>query len=274
MTDKKREKVQLELQGVPETLLWPLYNRASEARRPNAFFHDPFAVQIADGIDYPFEQHFGPPNEFHVLRALRFDEQIKRYLQDFPECTVVALADGLETQVHRVDNGRLKWLAVDLPETIAVRKQVLPDTDRHRNLACSALDLRWMDEVDPAPGVFITAQGLLMYFQPDEVRGFIAACAKRFRGGRMMFDVIPRWYSEKTLRGYKITRSYTTPRMPFGMDVDEIPSIRSFHPNIKEVKEIPIGRGRGFHFRYRMPARNLLPVIRNQRTSLVRVMFG
>ena len=61
---------------------------------------------------------------------------------------VVGLGEGLETQFSRVDNGRVRWLSVDVEEAIEIRKQFLPDTDRHRNLACSALDFRWMDEVE------------------------------------------------------------------------------------------------------------------------------
>ena len=48
------EKTRIELEGVPETLLWNLYNRAVEARRPDAVLHDPLAVELVDGIDYPF----------------------------------------------------------------------------------------------------------------------------------------------------------------------------------------------------------------------------
>ena len=78
-----------------------------------------------------------------------------------------------------------------------------------------------MKEVDPSRGVFITAQGILTYFEPGEVRGLIAECASQFAAGRMMFDLIPRWFSENTLSGYQRTRSYTTPRTPCGVDVNE-----------------------------------------------------
>jgi len=267
------EKIRVELGGVPETLLWPLYNRAAEARRKDPILRDPLVVSIADAIDYPFEKNFGAPDECHVVRALRFDEQLKLYLKAFPDATVVALGDGLETQFWRIDNGRIQWLVVDLPETIAVRQRLLPGNERHRLLACSALDLRWMDEVDPSRGVFITAQGLLMYFQPEEVRNLIVTCARRFPAGRMLFDVIPRWYSEQTLRGYQKTGSYSTPRMPFGMDVNEIPTIRSYDPNIVDAREIDPGRGRSFHFKYKIPVMKRLPVIGNRRTSFVLVTF-
>ena len=51
--------LRVDLEGVPETLLWTLYHRALEARRADAVLDDPKAVELVDAIDYPFEEHFG-----------------------------------------------------------------------------------------------------------------------------------------------------------------------------------------------------------------------
>lgn len=222
MADRQR----VELTGVPETMLWTLNNRAAVARRPGSFFQDPDAVAIADAIDYPFEQNFGKPDSSHAYRAFVFDEQVRRYLADHPGCTVVELAAGLETQFRRVDDGRVRWLAVDLPEAIDVRERFLPSEGRHQNLAADALDPTWLDQVDAGAGVYITAGGLLMYFEEADVRRLVTACAERFPGGGMVFDAIPRWFSRKTLRGYAKTPAYTAPRMPSGLNVDEQSSLR------------------------------------------------
>ena len=65
----------VELQGVPETLLWTLYHRASEARRSDAVLHDPKAVELLDAMAFPFEQRFGAAgaglSQWQALRALR-----------------------------------------------------------------------------------------------------------------------------------------------------------------------------------------------------------
>lgn len=265
------------LRGVPETLLWPLHNRAAHARGPGALLNDPKAVEIADAIDYPFERHFGKPSESHALRALRFDDEVRRFLSAHPDGTVVALGEGLETGFWRVDNGRVRWLAVDLPETIEVRSRWLPETDRHKNLACSALDFRWMDEVDRSRGVFLMAEGLLMYFEPGDVERLLAACAERFTGSEMMFDVIPRWLSRKTLRGWRLTQHYRTPPMPWGIDVNEQSGLRAIHPNIAGVREVDIGRGRGFVFGFLAPLLDRLPLpafLANKRPAFVVVRFG
>ena len=240
------EKLQPDLTGVPETMFWPLHNRAAEARRPDALLQDPESIRIADSLNYDFVRSFGKPDMGHVFRALAFDQPLRAWLEEHPDGRVVALGEGLETQMHRVDNGRVQWLSVDLPESIQLREKFIPTAGRHRNLPCSALDLRWMDEL-PAGlrEIFVTAAGLLMYLPPAEVRRLISAIAERFPESEMIFDTIPRWISRKTLQGWKKTPHYTTPPMPFGINRDELQSIRLWHPNIAEVSELPLPHGRG-----------------------------
>jgi O-methyltransferase involved in polyketide biosynthesis len=267
------ERQGVALTGVPETMLWPLHNRAAEARRRNPHLRDPHAVRIADALDYDFERSFGKPDYSHVLRALVLDRALADWLCDHPGGQVVALGEGLETQFHRVDDGRVRWLSVDLPEAIEVRRRFLPDTDRHRNLACSALDSRWMDEVDPTRGVFVTAAGLLMYFQPDDVRRLVAGIAAKFPTAEMAFDVIPRWFSRKTLRGYRKTPHYTAPPMPWGLNRDELPSMKAWHPNVAEVRELRFAGGRGCIFGVILPAIRLLPWLGSKTPSIVQLRF-
>ncbi|RYI14307.1 MAG: hypothetical protein EON48_11990, partial [Acetobacteraceae bacterium] len=47
------------LQGVPETMLWPLYHRAMETRRPDGVLKDPESLRIMQALDYDFAGHFG-----------------------------------------------------------------------------------------------------------------------------------------------------------------------------------------------------------------------
>src|SRR5262245_5599121 len=119
------------LSGVPETMLWPLYNRAAEARRPDARLRDGLAAQIAAAIDYDYARAFGKPDFFHTLRAITIDRLLTDWIARHPGGQVVGLGEGLETQARRVDDGRVRWLSVDLPQAVAVRRRFLPDTDRH-----------------------------------------------------------------------------------------------------------------------------------------------
>src|SRR6185312_5463956 len=131
--------------------------------------------------------------QWQALRARTFDDEVRRFLAANPDGTVVALGEGLETQFWRVDNGRVRWVTVDLPETIAVREQVLPRGDRQSLVAGSAFDARWTDEVVADGPVLVTAQGLFMYFEFDEVERLVAMLRSRFPGGTLIFDAAPRW---------------------------------------------------------------------------------
>ncbi len=267
-------KIATDLNGVPATLFWPLYNRATEARRSDGVMRDPDAVRILDAIDYPYARHFGAPSRDSALRALRFDEQIRLYLRERPAATVVGLGEGLETQYLRLYNGQLRWLAVDLPETVALRRQFIPDTDHHRNLACSALDWAWMDAVDPSRGVIITAQGLLMYFDEADVRRLIGKCAERFPGAWMILDTIPRAMSAATVAGLQKTPDYQPPPMPWGLDAGEVGEIGSYHPNIRDVAWIALDPPKGFTATVKAEAKRLLGRVDDAASSVVRLRFG
>jgi O-methyltransferase involved in polyketide biosynthesis len=263
------------LTGVPETLLLTL--RAQAAREPGGRFRDPKAIELVGAIDYPFAESFpqsGKRNGLIALRAAVFDREIEEFLREHPTGTIVALGEGLETHFWRVDNGQAQWLTVDLPESAELRTKLLPPGDRQRILACSALDFRWMDEVDPANAVLIIAQGLLMYLEREQVHGLLAACAERFPGGGIVFDAIPKWWSRQTLKGkFKTSAGYALPGMPWSQPANRLDELKFVHPNIVEVRRPQgIGGARG-------PARLLallrkIPWVDGQIPTVAHLRFG
>lgn len=274
MPDAPMEKQPPALSGVPETMLWPLYHRAVETRRPDGVLHDPDSLRIMQALDYDFAGHFGPPGGSLAVRAASIDQALGAWLRDHPDGQVVSLGEGLETQSRRVDNGRVRWLSVDLPESIALRERFLPPTRRFRHLAMSALDPGWMAGVDRAAPVFVVAQGLLMYLPPEAVQGLLAAIAAGLPGAWLVFDTVPPWLSRLTLRGFQQTPRYRLPPMPWGIARDAIgPTLRRWCPGIGLVELLPYALPRGVPgvLGQFMAA---APVLRNQLPSLVRTRFG
>lgn len=263
----------IRLEGIPETMLWTLHNRAQEAKRPNGILRDPDAIRVYDSIPYEYSRYFGRPDGTHASRSRIFDDALRPWLAKHPGGAVVELACGLETQFHRCDEGTVRWYCVDVPEAIAVRERFLPAQARCRHLPLSALDLSWMDEVDPSRGLFVTAQGLLMYFHEAEVRRLVTAILAGFPGAVLMFDVIPPWFSRLTLAGFWKTQHYQAPPMPWGILRGEIePTLRAWSPAVREVALTSFGdlrglRGRLLPFMARTPVlRDLLPCIVTVRT--------
>ncbi len=210
------------LSPVPETMLWTLHNRASEAARPDGCLCDPKCLQIYRALDYDYVRHFGVADGSHGVRSQLFDEHVRAFLAEHPDGVVVNLGDGLETQCFRIDNGRALWISVDLPEAMALRERFIAPDARRLHLACSALDSAWFDAVPPGREVFIAAQGLFMYFQGHDVAGLVKRLAARFPGAILMFDYLNRMLSRRSLSpaGWMKTPHYRTPPMPWGIDRD------------------------------------------------------
>lgn len=266
-----RESTTVQLSGIPETMLWTLHNRASEAKRPDTFLRDPDAVRIYDSIDYDYAKSFGRPDGSHPMRSKIFDDAVRPWMMTHRGGTVVELACGLETQFQRCDDGQVRWLCVDVPEAIELRERFLPAHERCRYVKKSALDLTWLDEVDPTHGVFVTAQGLLMYFDEADVRRLLTKIVDRFDGVELMFDTIPRWFSKKTLKGFGKTKHYIAPPMPWGVNRNEIePLLRSWIPRISSVSIVPYGYARGFMLNL-MSVMTRLPGLKNMPPTIVRV---
>ena len=265
-------KIAPSLADVPETMLWALHNRASEARRGDGILADPDSIRIHDSIDYDFTGQFGEPAGSLAMRAAAIDRALRHWLCDHPDGFVVSLGEGLETQALRVDNGRMQWLSVDLPDAIRLRERFLPPTDRFRHMAVSALDLAWMDAVDPSSGVFIVAQGLLMYLDPGSVGQLFAAVARRFPDADMVFDTIPPWFSQLTLVGLQQTPRYRLPPMPWGISRRAIaPALRGWGPALGEVAFLDYGMPRGVpQLVGQMIER--IPAMRHEIPSLAHVM--
>jgi O-methyltransferase involved in polyketide biosynthesis len=236
------------LTGIPETLLWTLHSRAREAVRPGGRLRDPEAERIYASIDYDFEDRFGAANPLFALRASLIDTVLVRWLRRHPDGLIVSLGEGLETQAYRVDNGRMRWLSVDLPEVIRLREIFISPTERFAHLGCSATDPAWMHHVDARSPVFIVAQGLFMYLDPGEVKRLLLEIAARFAGADLVFDVVGRDLSEATLRGHQQTETYQLPAMPWGLNRNEVVrTLRAWTVRTTGIRFLPyrVDRRRG-----------------------------
>ncbi|WP_442930437.1 class I SAM-dependent methyltransferase [Mycobacterium sp. NBC_00419] len=235
---------------LPDTALLTLWSRANEARRPDGIIDDPMAIRLMDSIDYDFSKFsLATDRQDIALRALAFDAKAARYLSDHPAATVVALGEGMQTSFWRLDNAGLghqfRWLTVDLPTIIDFRERLLPQSPRISSCAQSVLDFTWMDRVDPHNGVFVTAEGLLPYLQPDEALSVIRECARRFPGGQMIFDLPNKFQAFLARHRIWTVLRGTWPRTPFSLSAKEIADLPNRIPGIRAVQNVPPPRGRG-----------------------------
>lgn len=265
------------LTGVSETALLTLQVRAHEARRPDGLIDDPMAVQLVDSIEFDFAKFGYTRRQDMALRSLLFDRMTGNYLRGHPQATVVALAEGLQTSFYRLDVAGLghefRWLSVDLEPMIELRNKLIPKPDRVTQCAQSALDFSWMDQVDTGHGVFITAEGLLMYVQPEEAMSLIRACAQRFPGGQMLFDLPPAFFAFLTRKGLPTSMRYRVPPMPFSLSPSEVADLVNTVPGVRTVRDLPMPPGRGIVLNTALRVMRL-PVFEPVRPVMTLLEFG
>ena len=71
-----------------------------------------------------------------------------------------------------MDDGRTKWIDIDLPPVIEYRRSLLPESERERYLAADAFGREWLEKVRgkfPSAPLLVTASGLFYFFSSEKV---------------------------------------------------------------------------------------------------------
>lgn len=107
-------------------MLQTLYARAKESMERGAI-HDVKAVESVQKLDYDFSlaDKDVAMRSGVIARTLVLARLTTAWLSGHPGAVVVNLACGLDTRCYRVQ-GYCHWDNPDLPQTIAVRKRLLP----------------------------------------------------------------------------------------------------------------------------------------------------
>ncbi|MCR5396632.1 MAG: class I SAM-dependent methyltransferase [Lachnospiraceae bacterium] len=175
---------------IQETALIPLAIKASETSRPNARIKDEKAKQIIEALEVdvskfdPFMSHEGV-----VARTIMFQEELKKLLKEYPDALCINLGCGFDDKFSQVDNGRLTWFDVDLPDQIAVRRKVYEDRERCTMMDGSALDGEWTTQLPKSDMNIIVMEGVLEYFSKDQVKTCLNMLCDSFDHGYLLAEL-------------------------------------------------------------------------------------
>lgn len=188
------EKYKIQKDSVQETLIIPLYGRKLAMDMYPENFADHHCQQLFDRIDYDFpKQGKLKAKVGAIMEATRqYDlaSACKEYLERHPKACVVNLGCGLDTTFRQVDNGTTKGYNIDFPDVIAARNELLPETEREKNIAGNLNDISWFDQIDyqQEEGAVFFASGVFYYFKREDVKKLFCSMAEHFPGGKLVFD--------------------------------------------------------------------------------------
>jgi O-methyltransferase involved in polyketide biosynthesis len=188
---------------VAATSLVTLYCHALETLSDNPVLTDPKSVEITTELNKTLSHSAQPLKKalvagtldrnlvVHIaIRAKKYDEYARDFLLAFPDGVVVNIGCGFDSRFLRIDNGRVVFYDLDLPEIIAIKKKFLPETDRYHIIASSVLDYDWMTPVLQHNGPFLfMAEGVFMYLDGKDVRSLVLEIQKKFRGSELVCEV-------------------------------------------------------------------------------------
>ena len=198
-------KEKIRLSGVPETMLQTVYARAKESGGRGAI-HDEKAEEIVEKLDYDFSlaDKDTAMRSGVIARTIVLDRLTREWLAEHPGAVVVNIACGLDTRCYRM-SGYAHWYNLDLPETMAVRETLLPESGAILQITMSAMD-DWGDEIKEqnAP-VLIIIEGLTMYLSEDDVKRIFRVISHRFPKATVFVEtmnpMIVKRFKEKSIEG-------------------------------------------------------------------------
>ncbi len=184
----------LQLGDVQTTALIPVAIKANETLRKKPRVRDEVAVSIIKklGIDTgPLDKFMS--HEGVIARTIMLDRFVSDFVKKNPDCVIVNIAAGFDNRFSRIDNGSVSWFDLDLPDSIAVRKEVFSERDRVTMIEGNALEDSWCASVakeikkKKAPVLFI-AEGLFMYLTLSEIGVLLKVLKDNFKGGTLIAE--------------------------------------------------------------------------------------
>jgi O-methyltransferase involved in polyketide biosynthesis len=232
----------MELSQVSRTAILLLICRAVESEKDKSAFNDPAAVlclerllSIASEEDKrwiikkkdEYEGIRARDAKAGVRRVQVFDNAANRFIADHPKCTVINLACGFDTRFWRIENEKCRYVEIDLPEVVALKKEILKDHLGYELIGCSALDTSWIDNVttNGNTNFLILAEGLFMWFPPQEATRLFKEIGERFYRSRLILDMVPEKYTKGIWK--QLIRLHS--RIDWGLDVSWDFGIKDSH---------------------------------------------
>lgn len=211
---------------VEESCLLTFYCHAQENRRADPILKDPAALAISERItpllaasQSKLQRMLASgklldPLIVHIcLRAKKYDDTARDFLAQHPDGTIVNIGSGIDTRFDRIDNGKVQFFDLDLPEVIAFKKKLIKETPRYKMIDSSVFDYSWMKQVKAGhpQHVLFLAEGVFMYCEPDQVKALILELQRQFPGSELVCEVFQKkWlnpFMQKMMK-IKLQRQY------------------------------------------------------------------
>lgn len=231
----------VKLRGVAETMLQTLFARAMESQKKNHKIYDEKAIEIVQKLNYDFSnaQKDMLMSRGVIARTIVLDKMVKDYIAVHPDVCIINIACGLDTRFYRVDNGKIHWYNVDLPETMVVRERFLKESGRVVNIAASAMEESWALQVNAEKrDVLVIIEGLTMYLNEKDVKQILNVIDRYFWSVRIFMETMSPFAVQHVKE-----KSVEASQAKFSWGIKSGKLLKKMSPSFRFVRDVSLAEG-------------------------------
>lgn len=250
---------EINLQGVPETMLQTLYARAKESEKSNHHIYDEKAVEIVSQLNYDFSMADKDKMMSYgvIARTIILDRLVEDFLTHNPGAVVINIACGLDTRCYRMKGKYLRWYNVDLPETMGIRRRFFEENGPIYQIAESATTEAFVKDIEyHGEPVLVVIEGLTMYLSEQDVRNMFHFIDGKVGSATVLVEAMSPFsvnhIKEKSIEGSRAKFRWGVkdgkelekliPPFRNKKDVSLVEGMKEFMPIYKVIGKIPAAR--------------------------------
>lgn len=215
-----------------------------EYEKEHPLIKDKFAHDLVKQLDFDFEAEFKQlPMQISInsaIRAYHLDSALLKVIGKYPDATIVNIGAGLDTTFQRIDNGKIFWYDLDLPDSIELRRKLIPEGERNRCIAKSVFDRSWFIDIKERHSkIFFMAAGVFVYLKEEEIKQLFFDLIQEFPESEIVFDIYSKmllWLRNRMLTNPK-QKSKLLARWQWG--INSAKAITKWSDKITIIDEFP-----------------------------------
>lgn len=188
-------KTKATLSGVSETLIIPLWAKGVEYERKDPLIVDKISHDLMQKFEFDFSKlkNAKASQVGCCVRAKIIDDEVNEFIATYPDAVIIQLGAGWDARYERLNRPQIThWYDLDLEQVIESRRELLQESSRNSYISASLFDFEaWIPKVKShGKPVMIVLEGVLMYFEPSQVRLFFKTLCEQFDEVRVVFDML------------------------------------------------------------------------------------
>ena len=176
-----------------------------------------------------------------ALRAKYYDNVTQEFIEKHPDATIINIGCGLDNRFERIDNGKINFYDLDLPDIMSVKTEIIKETNRYHQISSSVFDYAWLARLNSKDPVLLLAEGVFMYCPEDDVKSLFQHLTEKFQGFEFLLEV----FNSKWLHGWrkKVVEKKLHQELNYGSNavfqfgIKDSKELEEWSPNLKLVED-------------------------------------